>query len=168
MVKVGAAAALPVAVAVALAAVQLLPTLGRLADSPRSGGLPTAQATTWSAPPGRLVELVFPRFYGDPSRDQENLYFGWHRNDRDYPYVLSIYPGLLLAVLGLAALLRWRVPRRAGWAAELYPGALQKLLDPAFRQELDVTQDAVSDAEGRIEEVEDVLLSLVAGREVAA
>ncbi len=117
------AAALPVAVAVALALVQLLPTLGRLADSPRAGGLPSAQATTWSAPPERLVELVFPRFYGDPARDQENLYFGWHLNDRDYPYVLSIYPGLLLVVLGLSALLHWPVPRRAGLALAALLGA---------------------------------------------
>jgi hypothetical protein len=118
-----AAAALPVAVAAALALVQLLPTLGRLADSPRSGGLPPAQATTWSAPPERLVELVFPRFYGDPARDQENLYFGWHLHDRNYPYVLSIYPGLLLAVLGLSALLHWPVPRRAGLALATLLGA---------------------------------------------
>ncbi|MEA2692272.1 MAG: hypothetical protein QOJ16_1659 [Acidobacteriota bacterium] len=118
-----AAAALPVAVAIALALVQLLPTLGRLADSPRSGGLPPAQATTWSAPPERLIELVFPRFYGDPARDQENLYFGWHLHDRDYPYVLSIYPGLLLAVLGLSALLQWPIPRRAGLALAALLGA---------------------------------------------
>jgi hypothetical protein len=118
-----ATAALPVAVAVALAAVQLVPTWGRLADSPRSGGLPRAQATLWSAPPERLVELVFPRFYGDPARDRENLYFGWHLHDRDYPYVLSIYPGLLLAVLGLSALLHWPVPRRLGWGAAAILGA---------------------------------------------
>jgi hypothetical protein len=117
------AAALPAGVALALALVQLLPTLGRLADSPRAGGLSTAQATAWSAPPERLVELVFPRFYGDPARDQENLYFGWHLNDRDYPYVLSIYPGLLLAVLGLSALLQWPVPRRAGLALAALLGA---------------------------------------------
>ncbi|HZF09739.1 MAG TPA: hypothetical protein VFE33_13195 [Thermoanaerobaculia bacterium] len=134
LLSVGAAAALPIAVAVALAAVQLVPTLARLADSARSGGLPSAQATTWSAPPGRLVELVFPRFYGDPSRDQENLYFGWHLHDLDYPYVLSIYPGLLLAVLGLSALLRWPVPRRAGLvaAALLGTGLALGRYDPLY------------------------------------
>ncbi|HTQ80472.1 MAG TPA: hypothetical protein VMM92_10785, partial [Thermoanaerobaculia bacterium] len=121
--RVALTAALPVLIAVGLAAAQLLPTWGRLRDSPRSGKLPVAQATTWSAPPERLVELVFPRFYGDPARDQEDLYFGWHLNDRDYPYVLSIYPGLLLAVLGLSALLHWPVPRRAGLAAAVLLGA---------------------------------------------
>ena len=57
----------PVAFAVALAAVQLLPTLGRLADSPRKD-VPTDVATLWSMPPARLVEVVFPRFFGDPMR----------------------------------------------------------------------------------------------------
>ncbi|HSK77070.1 MAG TPA: hypothetical protein VLQ45_11470 [Thermoanaerobaculia bacterium] len=113
--------------AVLLSAVQLLPTLGRLADSPRAGGLPAAQATLWSSPPARLVELAFPRFFGDPARDQEGFYFGWNLHDRDYPYVVSIYPGLLLAVLGLAALLKWPVPRRTAWALAALAGAFLAL-----------------------------------------
>lgn len=104
---------LPFAVAVALAAVQLAPTWQRLADSPRRGGLGAAAAHTWSLPPARLVEIVFPRFFGDPARAQEGLFFGWRLNDQQFPYVVSLYPGLLLAVLGVAALARWRVPRRA-------------------------------------------------------
>lgn len=107
-------ATLPVLFAVALAAVQLLPTLGRLADSPRKG-LPAWHATLWSMPPERLAEIAFPRFLGDPTRNLEGVYFGWKLEDRDYPYVESIYPGLLLAVLGAAALIRWRIPRRAAW-----------------------------------------------------
>ena len=45
----------PLTVAVLLAAVQLLPTWGRLAGSPRSGGLDSRPATVWSAPPARIV-----------------------------------------------------------------------------------------------------------------
>ena len=105
---------LPFLFALALAAVQLLPTLNRLADSPRRA-LPARIATVWSMPPQRLIEIVFPRFFGDPKRDVEGFYFGWNLNDRDYPYIESIYPGLLLAVLGASALLAGRIPRRAAW-----------------------------------------------------
>ncbi|HSF41502.1 MAG TPA: hypothetical protein VLT87_17010 [Thermoanaerobaculia bacterium] len=119
--------AVPCAVGLALAAVQLLPTLGRLADSPRSGGLSAEQATVWSSPPARLVEIAFPRFFGDPARAQEGFYFGWNLHDRDYPYVASLYPGLLLAVLGLAAILKWPVPRRGAWALAALAGAFLAL-----------------------------------------
>jgi len=40
--------------AVALAAVQLVPTLGRIADSPRKD-LSSAHATLWSMPPARRI-----------------------------------------------------------------------------------------------------------------
>lgn len=121
--RVALRCAVPFVVAVLLAAVQLLPTWGRLADSPRAGGLPAARANIWSSPPARLVELAFPRFFGDPVRAGEGLFFGWHLHDRDYPYVSSIYPGLLLAVLGLAAFARWPVPRRGAWALAFALGA---------------------------------------------
>ncbi len=117
----------PLTLAVALAAVQWLPTGARFAGSPRAGGLDAQRATVWSAPPARLVELAFPRFFGDPMRDQEGLFFGWNLHDRDFPYVPSVYPGLLLAVLGIAALARWPVPRRAAWALALAAGAFLAL-----------------------------------------
>lgn len=119
--------AVPVLVGVALAVVQLLPTWGRLADSPRGGGLAAEHAGVWSTPPARVVEVFFPRFFGDPARNTEGLFFGWGLHDRDYPYVLSLYPGLLLAVLGLSALLKWPVPRRAAWAVCCVGGALLAL-----------------------------------------
>lgn len=117
----------PPAVAVLLAAVQLLPTWGRLAGSPRSGGLEARPATAWSAPPARIVELAFPRFFGDPTRDHEGLFFGWNLHDRDYPYVPSIYPGLLLTVLAFSALAQWPVPRRAAWGIAFAVGAFLAL-----------------------------------------
>ncbi|HEX4962732.1 MAG TPA: hypothetical protein VF173_17985 [Thermoanaerobaculia bacterium] len=104
----------PFVFAVTLAAVQLVPTLARLADSPRSR-LPAATATLWSMPPQRLVEVVFPRFFGDPARELEGRFFGRKLNDLNYPYLESLYPGLLLAVVGAAALLRGGIPRRAAW-----------------------------------------------------
>ena len=119
-------AAVPVLFAVALAAVQLVPTLGRLADSPRKD-IPSWHAMLWSMPPERLAEVVFPRFFGDPARHMEGVYFGWKLEDRDYPYVESIYPGLLLALLGAAALLRWRIPRRGAWALAVLAGVFLAL-----------------------------------------
>ncbi len=116
----------PFLFAVAIAAVQLLPTLNHLADSPRKD-LPSRSATLWSLPPERLAEVVFPRFFGDPKRDLEGFFFGWNLNDRDYPYVESLYPGLLLVVLAASALLAWRIPRRAAWALAVAGGCLLAL-----------------------------------------
>ena len=107
--------------ALGLSAIQILPTLGRLADSPRAG-LDAYQATLWSMPPQRLVEVVLPRFFGDPVHSLEGKYFAWNLEDRDYPYVESIYPGLLLAILGASALLRWRIPRRSAWILAILGG----------------------------------------------
>ncbi|HEX3554671.1 MAG TPA: hypothetical protein VIA62_15720 [Thermoanaerobaculia bacterium] len=123
----------PFAAALALAAVQLVPTLGRLADSPRRD-LPARYVTVWSLPPERLAEMVFPRFFGDPVRSSDGLFFGWGIDDLDYPYLESLYPGLLLAVLGVAALLRGGIPRRAAWALTFAAGLLLALgrHDPAY------------------------------------
>lgn len=118
---VAARALVPFLVAGALAAVQLLPTLGRLADSPRRG-LGFAEATEWSLPPERLIEVVFPRFFGAAAGDVEGIFFGWTLNDRHYPYVESLYPGLLLVVLGASALLRGGIPRRGAWALAVAGG----------------------------------------------
>ncbi len=117
----------PLAVAVALAAVQWIPTAGRFSGSPRAGGLAAGKATVWSAPPSRLVEVAFPRFFGDPMRHAEGLFFGWRVHDRDFPYLPSLYPGLLLAVLALAGLARWPVPRRPAWALAAVAGAFLAL-----------------------------------------
>jgi hypothetical protein len=76
----------------------------------------------WSLPPQRLVEIVLPRFFGEPTRAAEGLFFGGEINDGRYPFVESLYPGLLLAVLGAAALLRGRIPRRAAWVLALGAG----------------------------------------------
>lgn len=105
------------AVALALAAVQWIPTWHRLADSPRAGPLPLATATEWSTPPLRAAEMVFPRLWGDPAQVDEGLYLGWNLHDRSYPYVASIYPGLLVTLLGLSTLLLGPSLRRGVWLA---------------------------------------------------
>ncbi len=117
--------AVPFAFGGGLAAVQLLPTLARLADSPR-GALPAWHALLWSMPPRRLGEVIFPHLFGDPTRASERLFFGVF-NDGGTPYVESLYPGMLLAVLGAAALLRRGIPRRGGWALAVLGGGLLAL-----------------------------------------
>jgi hypothetical protein len=117
----------PPLLAAALAAVQLLPTAGRLAGTVRSRGLAGQEATLWSSPPARLVEVVLPHFFGDPARQGEGLFFGRGIDDLDYPYVVSIYPGLLAALLGVAALCLWPIPRRAAWVLCLAAGAFLAL-----------------------------------------
>lgn len=98
-----------------LASVQLLPTLLRLAETARSDPAFAAEAGTWSMAPARLAELFWPYLHGDPNRAEAGLYFGSHLHDGNFPYVISIYPGLLLALLGLCALLCWKVPRALAW-----------------------------------------------------
>lgn len=115
------------AVTLLLAAIQWLPTWQRLADSPRSGPLPIETATRWSTPPLRLIEVAFPRLWGDPSRINEGLFFGWTLHDRGYPYVISIYPGLLVTLVGVSALLRGPLPRRSAWLAALGVGVFLAL-----------------------------------------
>jgi hypothetical protein len=98
--------------ALALAAVQVVPTILRARDSARAAGLGERESAVWSTQPIRLVETVFPRLYGDPARDEEDLYFGWSLHDHAYPLLLSIYPGLLVTLLGIAGLLRRGSPHR--------------------------------------------------------
>jgi hypothetical protein len=113
----------PVVLALGLSAVQLLPALHRLADSARAHGLAAQQATAgWSLPPQRLVELIFPRFFGDATRLQEGLYFGSGLDVRGEPYITSLYPGLLLALLGLGALFLPRLPLRWVWIGGIATG----------------------------------------------
>ncbi len=113
---------LAVALALALSAVQALPTAARLRDSARAGGLGFEHATAWSTRPARLVELALPHFYGDAARDEEDLYFGWRLHDKQYPFLLSISPGLLTLALAVGGLARGPLPHRAAWAAGALAG----------------------------------------------
>ena len=61
----------------AIAAIQLLPTLRHIADSSRGAGLDLHTATTWSTPPARFAEFFWPRIYGDPTMAESLLYFGY-------------------------------------------------------------------------------------------
>jgi hypothetical protein len=113
-----------VGLALALSALQTLPSVARLGDSARGAGLAAEAAGAWSTRPLRLIETVFPHLFGDPVRDEEDLYFGWRLHDREYPFLVSIYPGVLVTILGAAALLRGGVPRRLGLGLGVAAGVL--------------------------------------------
>jgi hypothetical protein len=113
--------------AAALGAVQLLPTIDRVAGTVRGGGLGSADADRWSTPPQRLVDFVLPRFWGDSGRDEAGLWFGWNLHDQDFPYVVALYSGLLLTTLAAAALLRWPIPYRGAWLFAAIAGVLLAL-----------------------------------------
>ncbi|MEO8275934.1 MAG: hypothetical protein ABI639_06910 [Thermoanaerobaculia bacterium] len=104
------------ALALLLAAVQLLPSIARLADSPRAAGLGWKQSTAWSLPWQRIVELLFPTFFGDSTRPELALFFGWGIHDRDYPYLILIAVSLPLLFLSLASWTRRDSPERASFA----------------------------------------------------
>lgn len=121
--RVAAAAAL----AAALAAVQLAPALARLADSARAGGLAWERAAVWSLPPLRAVEALAIHVWGDPVRLDEGLYFGWGLHDKDYPFLISIYPSLAVAILALVGLASRGLPGRRAWWALVGAGVLLAL-----------------------------------------
>jgi hypothetical protein len=116
--------AIAIGLALALGSVQAVPSAFRLRDSPRGVGLDERAAAVWSTRPLRLVEAVFPRLFGDPARDEEDLYFGWALHDHAYPLLLSIYPGLLVTLLGLSGLLRGGIPRRVALTGGVGAGVL--------------------------------------------
>lgn len=101
--------------ALALAAPQVLPALGRLASSPRGSGLAWREATVWSMPWQRAFELLFPRVFGDPTRPERSLYFGWGIHDFDFPFLPWIAIGMPLTLLAIAALLRSGSKERGSW-----------------------------------------------------
>ena len=113
--------------AAALAAVQLVPALARLGDSARAGGLRWERASEWSLPPVRAVELLAARVWGDPLRYEEGIHFGWGIHDRDYPFLISLYPSLTVAILALAALARRGLRARGAWLALAAVGVLLAL-----------------------------------------
>src|SRR5262249_20592659 len=115
------------ALAAALGAVQLVPTVQRLAGGARAAGMDVEVADRWSTPPARLVDLMLPRFWGDSTRDEEGLWLGWGLHDQDFPYVIALYSGLLPTLLAITALAALPIPHRRAWAVAGIVGVLLAL-----------------------------------------
>jgi membrane protein YfhO len=87
-----------------LAMVQILPAREMLSQSSRASGLSYADASTWSLPPIRLLELAAPSLYGDPTALKVTSYWGGLVFQKGYPFLLSVYLGAVPLLLSLCAL----------------------------------------------------------------
>lgn len=98
-------------------AVQLLPAIDSLRDSPRGEGLPFETVALRSMPVIRPVELFYPSFLGRRTHSGA-LDWGAALYKRSTgPYLMDIYFGLIAAVLAIAGFIERR--RGAGLVASL-------------------------------------------------
>lgn len=83
----------------AIAMIQILPTLKMMGESTRASGLPLSQATSYALDPVRLVHLVFPNDFSDPT------YRYGHKLQITAipPWLYSVYLGVVSLVLSLQA-----------------------------------------------------------------
>lgn len=115
--------------ALLVSAVQMLPAIDHAADSVRARGFPFTDATNWSTPLIRAGELLYPNLLGHMDVEGRRLY--WAANlygVRVMPFLYTIYPGMLLGVLGIAGLFarvrgRWLFLAVAGVSMILALGA---------------------------------------------
>jgi len=95
--------------ALMLAMIQLLPFLRLLTSSQRWQGLTYFEVIKWSLNPLRLIELFIPQMLGNPTALYFKEFSGHSFFDGNYPFILSIYLGILPLLLALAALiLQWK------------------------------------------------------------
>lgn len=91
--------------ALCLAAVAVLPAIDHAAGSVRAHGFTYETVTDWSMPPARLGELVHANLFGHNVVDGRRLYWGRAAYDRGFPFLMSIYPGLLVSVFATAGVI---------------------------------------------------------------
>lgn len=130
-----AAAAL---VALLLAAPALLGVRALVEGTQRAQGFSPNVSFSWSAHPAVLLEVLLPRFFGDTHTFTDRGFSGQPFFTNRYPYMLSLYLGVPLALLCLRA---GPERRRRLWALALLGtgvalgsyGPLQPLLTPLMR-----------------------------------
>lgn len=89
--------------AMLVAAAQILPARALLAESSRAGGLGGDEALRWSLQPARLVEILLPRFFGDPTHLSPAAWWGGFRFEGGFPFLPSVILGCGVCLLALAA-----------------------------------------------------------------
>jgi len=93
----------------ALGAVTLIPGLHHAGKTVRAMGLPEPMANLWSMPAWRAFELFTPYPLGHVVPGQPGLFWGgFLYNPRVLPFYHSLYPGLLIALLAIFALVARR------------------------------------------------------------
>jgi hypothetical protein len=88
-----------------VAAFQLLPSVELVRRSSRGHEREFASSTTWSVDPRRLPEAIVPGFFGRTDTLAETDYWGNSVEDRGFPYILSIYFGVLAAGLAVSGVI---------------------------------------------------------------
>lgn len=94
-----------IALAIALAAVVIIPAIDHAHDSARARGFPLSVVTDYSMPPARPLELLAPHAFGvlpDIHSWWGFRFFG----PRGTPYLTSVYCGVAVAILAMAAAIR--------------------------------------------------------------
>lgn len=114
-------------ISLALAAVQVLPTVRHLSESIRGSGMAKDMAMTWSTPPIRLVEWIWPRIFGDPMLHDFHLYAGYPGLNQPVPLILSIYCGAIVLALAIGGLVDRDLPHRRALAAMILVGIFLSL-----------------------------------------
>jgi hypothetical protein len=94
-------------ISLGLAAIQLLPAIELSSFSIRSGGLSFVDATSWSVHPVRLIEFLFPFYFGYHfDLPQYWGVFMFKDNFSDLPWVESFYIGIIPLFLAIAGLVK--------------------------------------------------------------
>jgi len=94
-----------IAVAIAIAAVVIIPAFDHAHDSARSRGFLFGVVTDYSMPPARPLELIAPRAFG--VLPDIHTWWGYRLFGlRGTPYLMSIYCGVAVAILALAAMIK--------------------------------------------------------------
>ena len=110
------------ALGASLGAVTLVPGLHHASKTVRAAGLAEKDAGIWSFPPIRAVELVAPKVLGHVESADERWYWGrGSYPDRAYPFLYSVYPGLLTVLLAWVAA-RHDTRRHALWIGTAVTG----------------------------------------------
>lgn len=125
-----AAPAAGVLLGVLLGAVTLLPGALLVRKTTRAGGLPRSEASSWSMPPLRLVELVLPRALGRGEMGPQLFFAPRLYGSRQAPFLYSLYGGLLATFLAALALTSGSVRRRlslGAWVAAALAGVVLAL-----------------------------------------
>jgi len=87
-----------------IAAPQIVPAKALLGLAERGVGFGAAEGLKWSLLPARLLELIVPGLFGDPTRLSPASWWGGFLFEGRYPFLLSVYlgaiPGLLACIGG--------------------------------------------------------------------
>ncbi len=105
-----------VLLAALVAAVEIVPAAALLRLSARGTGFVAAEGLKWSLLPQRLLEMVVPGLFGDPTRLSPVSWWGGFLFEGRYPFLLCVYIGAipcLLACIGVWHRGPWLARRRA-------------------------------------------------------